>query len=87
MKMEEFENYVRRFLKIFEVTNKIPVKFCLTLIWILKMPLLYEMLYSLIVIFVGSNNSEYLGGEFSTSIFLLVSTLGFDSFGAGVDKK
>ena len=53
----------------------------------LNVSLSYEMLYSLIVIYVGSNNSEYFGGEFSTSIFLLVSTLGFDSFGAGVDKK
>ena len=44
------------------------------------------MLYSLIVIYVGSNNSEYFGGEFSLSIFLLVSMLGFDSFDAGVDK-
>jgi hypothetical protein len=44
------------------------------------------MLYSLIVIYVGSNNSEYFGGEFSISIFLLVSELGFDSFVSGVDK-
>ena len=44
------------------------------------------MLYSLIVIYVGSNNSEYFGGEFSISIFSLVSTLGFDSVDAGVDK-
>ena len=42
------------------------------------------MLYSLIIIYVGSNNSEYFGGEFSIS--LLVSMLGFDSFDAGVDK-
>ena len=45
-----------------------------------------EMLYSLIVLYVGSNNSEYFGGYFSISIFLLVSMLGFDSFDAGVNK-
>ena len=44
------------------------------------------MLYSLILIYVGSNNSEYFGVEFSFSIFLVVSMLGFDSFDAGVDK-
>ena len=87
--MEEFENYVRRFLKISEVTKKIPVKIFLNINMdaSLNVSLLYEMLYSLIVVYVGLNNSEYFGGEFSTSIFLLVSTLGFDSFGAGVDKK
>ena len=53
---------------------------------VLNASLLHEMLYSLIVIYVGSNNSEYFGGEFSFSIFLLVSMLGFDSFDAGVDK-
>ena len=87
MKIEEFEKYVRRYLKISEVTNTISVKknmdsknssFNVSLLYVL---------YSLIVLCVGSNNSEYFGGEFSTSIFLLVSMLGFDSFGAGVDKK
>ena len=43
------------------------------------------ILYSLIVIYVFSNNSEYFGGEFSISIFLLVSMLRFDSFVSGVD--
>ena len=47
---------------------------------------LYLILYSLTVIYVVSNNSEYFGGEFSISIFLLVSMLGFDSVDAGVDK-
>ena len=46
---------------------------------------LHLIIYSLIMIYVSLNNSEYFGGEFSISIFLLVSMLEFDSFVSVVD--